>query len=161
MIRLALETDLDAINRIYNHYVDVSTCTFHMRHETLEQRQRWFLEHGALHPVTVYEADGAVVAWASLSHFNPRCAYSRTAEVSFYVHHQWHRQGIGRALLADLIERARGLEYHVLVGGVCTEHEASLRLQESMGFKEVARLREVGYKFERWLDVAYLQLTLN
>ena len=121
----------------------------------------WLREHGDMHPVVVTESDGEVVGWASLSHFNPRCAYRKTAEVSVYIDHRFHRRGLGRALLSDLIERARALDYHVLIGGVCTEQTASLQLQRSMGFVEVARFKEVGYKFDRWLDVAYLQLMLD
>ena len=71
------------------------------------------------------------------------------------------RHGIGRALLLDLIERARTLAHHTMIGGACTEQAASLALQESLGFKRVACFREVGYKFNKWLDVAYMQLLLK
>lgn len=160
MIRLAQQTDLQAINCIYNHYVDHSTCTFHKRHETMEDRRAWFDDHDDRHPVTVYEVDGGVVAWASLSAYHSRCAYDGTVEVSYYVHHDFHRRGIGRALLRDLIARAKSFDYHVLIGGVCTEHSASMCLLESEGFAEVARFCEVGRKFDRWLDVAHFQRTL-
>ena len=160
-VRLATEDDLDSISRIYNHYVGVSTCTFQMSPETLEDRRRWFDAHDEKHPVTVFDHDGEVIAWASLSVWHAREAYDNTAEVSFYVHHDWHRNGIGRRLLADLIERARGLGHHVLIGGACTEMTASIKLQEAFGFKQAAHYKEIGYKFDRWLDVVYLQLILE
>ena len=117
--------------------------------------------HDERHPITVCCFAGQVIGWASLTRFHPRPAYARTAEISVYIHQQWHRRGIGRRLLADLIARATSLGFHVLIGGVCTEQTASMELQKSLGFREVGRITEVGRKFDRWLDVAYYQLTLG
>jgi phosphinothricin acetyltransferase len=160
-LRIALESDAQAISDIYNHYVDCSTCTFDLQREPVETRLQWLRQHDARHPVIVCLKDEQVIAWASISRWNPRPAYGRTAEVSFYVHHQWHRQGIGRLLLTDLIARARQIGFHILIGGACTEQFASIKLQEACGFTQVACFRDVGYKFGRWLDVAYLQLALD
>lgn len=159
-IRLAKESDAAAISEIYNHYVLHSTCTFHLTPETLDERSDWLRAHGERYPVTVYCLEGNVVGWASLSQWHPRPAYGNTAEISIYIDHRYHRRGIGRALLEDLIARATELGFHVLIGGACTEQTASIELQKSLGFVEVARYRETGRKFGRWLDVAYLQLIL-
>jgi phosphinothricin acetyltransferase len=97
---------------------------------------------------------GALSAWKS------RCAYARSVEVSVYIRHDLHRRGLGRALMLDLIERAQAAGHHT-IGGACTEQAASLALQESLGFERVACFREVGYKFGRWLDVAYMKLLLG
>ncbi|QEF97214.1 N-acyltransferase YncA [Stieleria maiorica] len=161
MIRLANESDAARISEIYNHYVRTSTCTFHLDPESVDDRLDWLRAHDDRHPVTVFCVSGEVVGWASLTRWHPRPAYSETAEVSFYLDHRWHRRGIGRTLLTDLIDRASSLGFHVLIGGACTEHVASMELQKSLGFREVARFTEVGRKFDRWLDVAYFQLTLN
>ena len=75
-------------------------------------------------------------------------------------HPERHRRGIGRVLLADLIERARSLGHRTLIGGACTEAEASLTLQRALGFRTVGALKDVGYKFGRWLDVEHTQLML-
>jgi phosphinothricin acetyltransferase len=77
-----------------------------------------------------------------------------------YVRHDRHRRGLGRALAQDLIERAKAIGLHTIIGGACTEHEPSIALQRALGFTPVAHFREVGFKFGRWLDVAYLQLLL-
>ncbi len=77
-----------------------------------------------------------------------------------YVRHDLHRRGIGRALLAELIERGRAAGLHTIIGGTCTDQAASLALQEAFGFVRVGCFREVGHKFGRWLDVAYMQLML-
>ncbi|WP_182867272.1 GNAT family N-acetyltransferase [Stieleria mannarensis] len=161
MIRLAEESDAARISEIYNHYVRTSTCTFHLDPESVDDRLDWLRAHDDRHPVTVDCVSGKVVGWASLTQWHPRPAYSETAEVSFYLDHRYHRRGIGRSLLTDLIDRASSLGFHVLIGGVCTEHVGSMELQKSLGFREVARFTEVGRKFDRWLDVAYFQLTLN
>ena len=160
-LRTATEDDAQAISDIYNYYVDCSTCTFDLQHESLPQRMAWLQAHGIRYPVIVCTCDTEVVGWGSLSQWNPRPGYAGTAEVSFYVHHAWQRRGIGRLLLTELIDRADKLGHHVLIGGACTEQIASIKLQEAFGFVQVAYFAEVGFKFERWLDVAYFQLTLD
>lgn len=160
-VRLATLDDLPVIRAIYNHYVRTSTCTFQVEQETEQERLQWFTQRSGDHPVTVAEVAGTVAGWASLSPWKSRCAYARTAEVSVYVHHDHHRQGVGRALLADLIERARVIGHRTLIGGTCTEQEASVALQQSLGFTQAGLLRQVGNKFGRWLDVMYMQLILG
>jgi phosphinothricin acetyltransferase len=159
-IRAATVTDLPAINAIYNHYVATSTCTYQFEPETDEGRQEWFSAHGEKYPATVAELDGEIIGWGALSPFRERYGYRFTVEASVYVRHDRHRSGIGRAILNDLIERARRLGYHTLIGGASADQRASLALQESMGFREVARFKEVGHKFDRWLDVVFMQLML-
>jgi phosphinothricin acetyltransferase len=160
-IRLATENDLATINDIYNHYVHHSTCTYQLEPETLEARQAWFRAHPPdKYPVTVIELDGHVVGWGSLSKFRDRAAYDGTVEASVYIRHDCHRRGLGKAILVDLIERARKAKFHTLLGGASADQTASIKLQESLGFTEVARFREVGNKFNQWLDVVFLQLML-
>lgn len=160
-LRSAGHDDARSIRDIYNYYVEHSTCTFDLTRETLTDREEWLTSHGPQHPVIVCTHENTTVGWGALSKWNSRPAYSRTAEVSFYVHHEWHRKGIGRLILTDLIARSRSLGVHVLIGGACTEMTPSIALQESFGFVHVARLEEVGYKYGRWLDVVYLQLKLD
>ena len=160
-IRVATEADCEAICSIYNHYVDHCTCTFQTERETVQERLDWMRAHGPRHPVIVYRDGADVVGWASLNRYHPRGAYRFTAELSIYHEHRNHRRGIGSELMTDLIDRARTLGYHVLIGGVCGEREPSLRLHESFGFAKVGHFPKVGFKFGRWLDVAYYQLTFN
>jgi phosphinothricin acetyltransferase len=162
VIRLATEADVPAINEIYNYYVHRSTCTYQLEPEPLAGRQTWFSAHPPeKYPVTVAESDGLIVGWGSLSKFRDRAAYDGTVEVSVYIHHDHHRRGLGRALLSDLIDRARALGYHTLIGGTSADQAASIALQESLGFTRVAHFKEVGYKFGQWLDVVFLQLMLK
>jgi phosphinothricin acetyltransferase len=159
-IRLATRGDADAINTIQNHYVVRSTATFLTDPLTLEQRLAWLENRSPAHPVIVAQSESTVAGWGSLEVFRSRPAYRHTAEFSIYVHHERHRQGIGRALLADLIARARALGHHTLVGGCCSESTAVIALLEASGFTRVAHFREVGRKFDRWLDVVFLQRLL-
>lgn len=159
-IRPAARADAGAINDIQNHYVVHSTATFLTEPLTLEQRLAWLDGRSPEHPVTVALDQGAVIGWGALGDFRGRPAYRHTAEFSIYVHHEHHRRGIGRALLADLVERARGAGHHALVGGCCSESTAILALLESAGFSRVAHFPEVGRKFDRWLDVVFMQRLL-
>jgi phosphinothricin acetyltransferase len=160
MIRLARAADLPAINAIYNHYVLHSTCTYQEEPSTADERAAWFAAHGPAHPVTVAEADGGLVGWGSLSRFHPRSAYGRTVENSVYVRHDLHRRGIGRLLLADLIDRAKSIGHHSIIALIDSAQPGSIALHEKFAFVEVGRLREVGFKFGRWGDVIYMQRML-
>jgi phosphinothricin acetyltransferase len=160
-IRLATSADLPAINAIYNHYVLHWTSTYQTEPSTPDERSAWFEAHGTQHPVTVAERDGAIVAWGSLSRFHPRAAYSHTVENSVYVRDDCRRQGLGALVLKDLIERAQALKHHVIIAGISADQAASIALHSRHGFVECGRLKEVGYKFDRWLDVVYMQLTLE
>ena len=159
-IRLATESDLPIINDIYNHYVLTCTCTYQEEPSTAAERLAWFQHHDAVHPVTVAEMDGQVVAWGSLSPFHPRAAYRFTVENSVYVHRDFQRRGLGKALLADLITRAQAAGHHSIVALISADQTASLKLHAAHGFTQVALLKEVGFKFNRWLDVAYMQRML-
>ncbi len=160
-IRLATAADLPAINEIYNYYVHRSTCTYQVEPEMEAARQKWFEQHSPdKHPVTVALLDEVVIGWGALSPFRPRAAYAWNVEASVYIRHDVHRRGIGKALLLELIARAKAAGHHTLLGGASADQTASLALQESLGFKRVGYLQEVGFKFGRWLDVVYSQLML-
>jgi phosphinothricin acetyltransferase len=159
-VRLAKGDDLPAINAIYNYYVLTSTCTYQYEPETEEGRKAWFAKKGEKHPVIIAEEDGEIIGWGALSPFREREGYRFTVEASVYIRHDRQRQGIGRTILLDLIERARKLGYRVMIGGASAEQTASVALQESLGFERVALFKEIGYKFDQWLDVVFMQLKL-
>jgi phosphinothricin acetyltransferase len=160
-LRLATPADLPAINEIYNHFVLHSTCTYQTEPETAEGRAAWFARHGPLHPVTVAQREGTIVGWGSISPFHARAAYGHTVENSVYVHPDWHRKGIGRAILMDLIQRTAAIGHHTIIALIDADQAASVALHAALGFARVGHLREVGHKFGRWLDVQYMQLILS
>lgn len=159
-IRPARAGDLPIINDIYNHYVAHSTCTYQLEPEAMDSRQKWFDGRGCAHPVTVAERNGQVVGWGALSKFKEREAYNQTVENSVYVQPGLHRQGMGQALLLDLIERGRLAKLHSIIAVIDGEQLPSIALHRKFGFVEAGRLKEAGYKFDRWLDVVYMQLML-
>jgi L-amino acid N-acyltransferase YncA len=160
-IRPAQAADLVSINDIYNYYVHRSTCTYQETAEPIESRHEWFRRHGPAHPMTVAEIDGEVVGWGALSPFHSRSAYRSTVENSVYVAHEHRRRGIGDALLGDLITRARSIGHHTIIAGIDALQEGSVAIHARHGFVQVAHLKEVGYKFGRWLDLVYMQLIIT
>ncbi|MGZ3430114.1 MAG: N-acetyltransferase family protein [Polyangia bacterium] len=159
-IRDACEDDLRAIDDIYNHYVLNATCTWQYAPTPADERLAWLRAHDAEHPVTVALCDGEIVGWGCLSVYNRREGYRFTVENTVYVHPERQRRGIGRALLGDLIERARALGHRTIIAGISADQDASVALHRAAGFVQVARLEKVGFKFGRWLDVLYLQKLL-
>lgn len=162
LIRPATVDDLPAILAIYNHAVLHTTASYDLEPSTLAQRRAWFETRAAQgFPVLVAEGDGVVAAFGAYGAFRDRPGYRHTVEHSIYVDAAQRRQGLGRAVLAELIAMARAEGRHAMVGGIDAESEASLRLHADLGFVEVGRLREVGHKFGRWLDVVFMQLLLE
>ena len=159
-IRPATAADCAAINEIYNYYVLRDTCTYQTEPDTLAERQAWLGRHGGVHPVLVAEEAGQVVAWGALSAFHPRAAYRFSVEDSIYVRHDCVRRGLGRRMLSELLKLAREHGLHTVIALISADKAASVALHEAFGFTRKAELREAGYKFERWLDVVFMQLML-
>lgn len=159
-IRRAVKNDLGAINDIYNHYVKNSTCTYQTELETMKDRSAWFDGHDGAHPVIVAESNAILVGWASISPFRKREGYKPTVEVSVYIRHDHVGKGIGTSLLKEIISLAGVAGHHSIIAGISAEQKVSIAMHEKFGFKKVGHLKEVGNKFNTWLDVAYFQLLL-
>lgn len=161
LIRAAEPADLPAIVDIVNDAVLNSTALFEYEPHTLEQQAAWLAEKRADGwPVLVAECDGRVLGYATFGTFRVRPAYSRTVEHSIYVADEQRGRGVGRQLLEALIAEARVRGLHVMIGGIDGSNAASIAFHAAFGFEEVGRLREVGWKFERWLDLVYMQKIL-
>jgi len=161
-IRAATRSDLPGILEIYNEAVLNTTATYDYEPVTLEERAGWFEDHVRTnHPVFVAErGDGHIVGWSALNQFRPRPGFRFTTESSVYVAAGYRGQGIGRLLMPPLIESARKLGMRAILAGIDAENEASLRLHAAYGFQQAACLKQVGFKFGRWLDLVYLELLL-
>lgn len=161
IVRPAVRRDAPAMAEIYNQAVARSTATFDTEPETVEDRERWLLDHAApQHPVLVALHDGRVIGWASLSRYSSRPAYVATVEASAYVDENVTGRGVGRALGAALLEAGRAGGVHAVLARICTENTASLAMSRKMGFLGVGVMREVGVKFGRTLDVMMLEKLL-
>jgi phosphinothricin acetyltransferase len=160
-IRQAIEGDVPAIRDIYNYEVLHGTATFDIEPKSVENRLQWFRKIEPPHCIVVAEEDGAVVGWGCLHPFHERAAYRYTVEDSVYVHHDDQGRGIGTLILSHLIELAREAGFHSIMAGMSEGNEASVRLHQRSGFEVVGVQREVGYKFERWIDVTWMQKMLG
>lgn len=162
LVRPATANDLPAILAIYNDAVLTTTATYDLEPRTLEHRATWFEDHQRANlPVFVAgTADGEVIGWSALNRYHERFGYRFTVENSIYVAAAHRGRGVGRRLLAPLVEAAQERGLHVILAGIDAQNVASLRLHAAFGFEQVAHFREVGHKFGRWLDVIYLQRLL-
>ena len=162
-LRPATTTDLPAMLEIYNHAILTTTSSYHYEPRTLDQWIVWFADkqqQGMPVFVAVDEAD-SVIGWSTFGIFRGLWAgYRFSVEHSLYVQEGQRRRGVGRLLLQSLIDEARQRGYHTIIAGIDGTNQASLHLHQSMGFFQVAHFREVGYKFDQWLDLLFLQLML-
>ena len=155
--RLAVRRDVKKMTEIYNEAVSSSTATFDTELKTEEERLTWFMSHDAKHPIMVAERLGTVVAWAALSEWSDRQAYSETAESSIYVQEEFRGQGIGRRLKEAILEEGCRVGLHTIIARVAEGNDISLHLNESLGFRHVGVMMPVGRKFGRLLDVHLMQ----
>jgi len=161
-IRDAREADLAAMLAIYNDAVLTTTAVYDYTPRSAEQQAAWFqAKREQSLPVLVAEDGGSIVGFASYGPFRPWPAYLHSVENSLYVAPDQRGRGIGSLLLPTLIRRAADRALHTTIAGIDATNEASLRLHAKFGFERVALFREVGWKFERWLDLAFLQLMLG
>lgn len=161
VIRAAQESDLSGLLAIYNNAVLTTTAVYDYRERTAEQQSAWFKakrDQGL--PVLVAEHAGDILGFASYGPFRPWPAYLHSVENSLYVAVDWRGRGIGSLLLPTLIRRATDRGLHTMIAGIDAANAASLRLHAKFGFKPVGHFREVGWKFERWLDLTFLQRML-
>ncbi len=161
-IRLADERDLPDILLIYNDVIENTTAVYDYLPHTLAMRKEWFQAKGQNgFKVFVAEEDQTILGFSSLGPFRNWAAYKYSVENSIYVHSGYRGKGIGKKLLAPVIEAAREINMHTVIAGIDDTNTASIRLHESFGFTRVAHFLQVGYKFGRWLNLTFLQLILD
>lgn len=174
MIRDARIGDAEAIAAIYNPYILETSITFEeipvgademaKRIADTTSRYAWIVAEGNREEggadIASSVIGGEILGYAYFSAWRTRAAYLHSAESSIYLSRAARGKGLGSLLYAELIERAKAIGIHALIGGIALPNEASVRLHERFGFKKVAHLEEVGYKFDRWIDVGYWELIL-
>lgn len=161
-IKSATYDDLPGILEIYNEAVLNTTATYDYEPRTLEHRTAWYEDHVKNnYPVFVAQNEGGrIVGWSALNPFHARMGYRFTTENSVYVAADMRGRGIGKLLMPPLIDGARERGLHAILGAIDATNEVSIRLHASFGFEKVAYLKQVGFKFGRWLDVVYMELLL-
>lgn len=160
-VRVAAADDAEDIRRIYNVYVETSTVTFDLVPRTLADQRAWLAARTGAHVALVASVGGEVVGFGALSPYKERPAYSTSVEDSVYVDVAHHGSGVGRALLAGLVDAAQASGFHAVFARIVGGHEASIRLHAGQGFDVVGTEREVGRKFGKWLDVVVMERLLR
>ncbi|SDE15048.1 GNAT family N-acetyltransferase [Rhodococcus tukisamuensis] len=161
LIRDAGHDDLPGILEIHNEAVRNSTAVWDEETVDVEDRRAWLEGRQASgFPVLVAVDRDKVAGYASYGAWRTKSGYRHTVENSVYVHVDHHRKGIAKALMAELIERARAGRVHAVVANIESTNTTSIALHERFGFRVVAQMPEVGVKFGRWLDLTIMQLTL-
>jgi len=159
--RLAERDDLQAMLAIYNDAIINTTAVYDYQPRSSDAQRQWFETKQAQGlPVFVAHAGVTIIGFGSFGPFRPWPAYQYTVENSLYVDSSYRRRGAGTVLLGSLLEAAQRAGYHAMVAGIDATNEASLALHRKAGFQPVAHFREVGWKFERWLDLVFMERML-
>ena len=157
-IRDAIVSDFEEITEIYNQIVRSSTAIYSDLPASVEERVAWWQGRRAMgFPVLVAVEDGSLAGYGTFGEFRAWPGYRFTVEGTLHIHSSTRGRGIGRALLTELVGIAREMGKHTMVAGVDADNLPSLRFLERFGFERVGHFREVGYKFDRFLDLVFLQ----
>lgn len=163
MIRKATASDANSITRIYNYYISETYVTFEEDSiDDTEMARRIAETHMADLPFLVHEDElGRLTGYAYASKWKGRCAYRYSLEVTVYLGHDKVGKGVGTQLYKELFKQLKQLGYHAVLGGITLPNPASVALHEKFGMRKSAHFKEVGFKFETWVDVGYWQGLLN
>jgi phosphinothricin acetyltransferase len=152
----ATETHFKSIISIYNWAVINTTATLDEEVKTLDTYKEFLSSFKEL-PLIVSLKDNQVTGWACLKKYSDRSAYDTTVEISVYVAPDFHGQGIATKLMEELISLAKGLGLHNILSRITTESSSSIHLHKKFGFTKVGVMTEVGFKFDRFVDVLIMQ----
>jgi phosphinothricin acetyltransferase len=158
-IRDATEADLPGLLDIYNDVIATSTAIYSYAPVTLDDRMQWWRARvGQGYPVLVAaDATAGILGFSTFGDFRTWPGYRFTVEHSVHVRADCRGRSIGKELVKALFPHATALGKHVMIAGVDATNQASIRFHERLGFEKAGHLREVGYKFDRWLDLVFLQ----
>ncbi|HWK23715.1 MAG TPA: GNAT family N-acetyltransferase [Ureibacillus sp.] len=161
MIRTMKLEDIESVLEIYNDAILNTTALYRTETETLEEKQIWFLENvKENNPMYIYEENGEVIGFATFKRFYPNEGYKFSMEHSVYVSSKHQGKGVGKQLFQKLIEEAKKRKVRTLIAVIDSENVGSIKLHEQFGFHLVGKLKHIGYKFGKWLDIVYYQLDL-
>jgi len=153
----------DAILEIFNDAIATSTALYDYQPRTKESMKPWFeAKQAGNFPVIGIEDDaGKLLGFASYGTFRNWPAYKYSVEHSIYIHKDCRGMGLGKVLLEAIIQAAKDNGMHVMIGGIDCDNQGSIALHEKFGFKHAGTLPQIGFKFGRWLDLAFYQLTFD
>lgn len=160
-VRSASAADAEVMADIYNYYIRNTVITFEEEPVTAQTMAARVADvQNASLPWLVAELDDALVGYAYANKWKVRSAYRYSVETTIYLGHGHQGHGVGKRLYSELLSVLRAGGIHVAIGGAALPNEASVALHEKLGFERVATFRQVGFKHDRWVDVAYWQIVL-
>jgi L-amino acid N-acyltransferase YncA len=151
--------DIDRLTEIYNWAIVNTTATFDLSVQSVEKRLKWFEQFGDYYPLIIADIEGEAVGYACLTKFRDKEAYSKTVEVSIYIHPDYHNKGIGKCLLTEIIKKGKKRGFKTIIAGITAGNFVSIKMHEDQGFTPSGYFKAVGFKFDKWLDVWFYQLT--
>ncbi len=160
MIRQARISDAEQICAIYNYYIENSIVTFEEEFVSISEMQERISSASEKYPWLVFDSQGSLGGYAYASAWQSRCSYRFAVESSVYIAPNYTRQGIGESLYLDLIRKLKNTSCHCIIAGMSLPNESSLALHQKLGFKKIGQFEQVGWKFKKWIDVAYWELLL-
>lgn len=160
MLRNVTLSDAPAIAEIYNHYVRETIITFEETEVISAEIEKRIEDITAKYPWIVFEENGEILGYAYGCEWRTRSAYRFTAESAVYLRHDLSHKGIGSKLYQELLQQLKNKGIHVMMGAIGLPNDPSIKLHEKFGFKKVAHFPQVGFKFQKWVDVGYWQLIL-
>lgn len=160
-IRKATVNDLPAITEIYNDAVMNTTATFDTQTRSIEDRTAWFNNRDDNFPIFVAEKNDAIVGYVSLNKWSDKKGYDRTAEISLYILPGFQGEGIGKRLIEFIVAEAQETHLHSILARITEGNEVSIHLHKAVGFEVCGQLKEAGFKFDRYLDVTFMQKMLR
>ncbi len=163
VIPCTFERHSKAILDIFNEVIRNSTALYDYQQRDLDSMRGWFegKEKNEFPVIGIENSDDELLGFGSYGTFRAWPAYKYTVEHSIYIHKDYRGHGLGRVLMQELIATARQKELHSMIGGIDASNTGSIALHEKLGFKHAGTLYQVGFKFGRWLDLAFYQLLLD
>jgi L-amino acid N-acyltransferase YncA len=161
-IRPAKINDALSISEIYNYYVANSVISFEEEAVSESEMQHRISEvNSSSLPWLVADNNSEILGYAYATRWKARAAYRYSVEITIYLHNKFTGKGLGSKLYASLFEALQDVGVNVVIGGVALPNPASVALHEKFGLEKVAHFKKVGFKFGKWVDVAYWQKELN
>ncbi|PKQ46967.1 GNAT family N-acetyltransferase [Confluentibacter flavum] len=159
MIRDVNIQDAKQIVDIYNYYVLNSIVTLDLVPFSTQDFEEKIKTISNQFPFIVYEENNVLLGYAYANTFRTKPAYNNTVELTIYLKYDELGKQIGKKMYSELLDQLKKQNYHVVIGGLTLPNDASIKLHENLGFEKVAHFKEVGYKFNKWHDVGFWQLT--
>jgi len=161
MIRDITINDSKEVAGIYNFYIINTSITFEENPVSEDEMKNRIKSHNVNLPWIVYEENSEILGYAYATEWKSRSAYKFSVESTVYLKQGRQGKGLGTKLYQELLQRIECRNVHVVIGGIALPNKPSIALHEKLGFEKVAQFKEVGFKFEKWIDVGYWELIMN